>query len=695
MKKILFLITCLLIISYLSVAQNVGIGTATPEGVLHLKGTNWIKTVLENNTNEPRGYIGADNNGTITLASNAYWNGSAWVYPNTGSSMYLLLHRGTNQFEFRVRPDGGAQSTPMVIEVGGNIGIGTTAPQQNLGVGGGVVIDQNNNNTGTSANILSFGGASGEGIGSKRNAGTGQWGLDFYTNNTQKMTIANNGNVGIGGIQPNNSSILDVSSSNKGITIPRLTKVQREAISNPQTGLMVYDLFYKTIFMYDGFTWVPLMAGTKKELSGGPQSPADNTANSQFGASTSIDSLWAIAGAPYHNSSIGAAYIYQKQNEDWVEVIKLIPDDAIQQLFGSSVAIDYPYAVVGAPGHNGYAGCVYVFFHNGSSWAQVNKFFKPINNGPFNYFGYSVDVSGNNFVVGSPGADDAVFNGGAIYAYTKTGAWNYLSSPTTVPVFTLDSNANMGSAVAIAHEKLIAGAPGQKEYTISNGPGGISFFGKGSVAVFNLSAGYWLATQQIAPSKTNLNRISSEGFGTALDIHFQPTGISPYSLVVGAPLSYHRFISAPGIPNVGFISVWHNSVTNGDFKNYKSVAMPENYLNSLTYQGYKYGSAVSAYHTSSADSTYPGVVIQVYVGMPGLNNNNGGIEKLTFSSEIDEETGKIIPQSNHMNMLRNGIVKMGSDNSKCGFSLGRFGNTNSIAGLPGTAGIKGSIVFDY
>jgi hypothetical protein len=56
---------------------------------------------------------------------------------------------------------------------------------------------------------LIFGGpASSEGISSKRTTGTDQYGMDFYTANTIRMNVNNNGNVGIGTITP--TSTLDV-----------------------------------------------------------------------------------------------------------------------------------------------------------------------------------------------------------------------------------------------------------------------------------------------------------------------------------------------------------------------------------------------------------------------------------------------------------------------------------------------------
>ena len=47
---------------------------------------------------------------------------------------------------------------------------------------------------------------------------------------------------GIGTNRPDPSSVLDVSSSNKGFLIPRMTTLQREAIINPALGLLVYDI---------------------------------------------------------------------------------------------------------------------------------------------------------------------------------------------------------------------------------------------------------------------------------------------------------------------------------------------------------------------------------------------------------------------------------------------------------------------
>lgn len=98
----------------------------------------------------------------------------------------------------------------LFIKDGGNVGIGIPAPAQKLEVSGNIKstadiyannnmqVDMGNINAGSLENALRFGPlVSGEGIGSRRTGNGNGYGIDFYTNNQNRMTITNNGNVGI------------------------------------------------------------------------------------------------------------------------------------------------------------------------------------------------------------------------------------------------------------------------------------------------------------------------------------------------------------------------------------------------------------------------------------------------------------------------------------------------------------------
>ncbi|NTV83819.1 MAG: hypothetical protein HGA23_05900, partial [Bacteroidales bacterium] len=65
------------------------------------------------------------------------------------------------------------------------------------------------------------------------------------------------------GSAPAASSMLDVSSTTKGLLIPRMTESNRLAISSPATGLIVYQTDQISGFwVYDGSAWKRLYAGT-------------------------------------------------------------------------------------------------------------------------------------------------------------------------------------------------------------------------------------------------------------------------------------------------------------------------------------------------------------------------------------------------------------------------------------------------
>ncbi len=67
------------------------------------------------------------------------------------------------------------------------------------------------------------------------------------------------GNVGIGTSSPSASALLDISSTSKGILIPRMTSSQRNAISSPTTGLLIFQTDAPTDFYYyNGSSWTSL-----------------------------------------------------------------------------------------------------------------------------------------------------------------------------------------------------------------------------------------------------------------------------------------------------------------------------------------------------------------------------------------------------------------------------------------------------
>jgi hypothetical protein len=66
------------------------------------------------------------------------------------------------------------------------------------------------------------------------------------------------GSVGIGTTSPNSSAALEIASSTKGILIPRMSSVQRNAIPSPAAGLMVYDNTTNSFWYRNAIGWVEI-----------------------------------------------------------------------------------------------------------------------------------------------------------------------------------------------------------------------------------------------------------------------------------------------------------------------------------------------------------------------------------------------------------------------------------------------------
>lgn len=63
------------------------------------------------------------------------------------------------------------------------------------------------------------------------------------------------GKVGVGTATPHASSILDVSSTTQGFLPPRMTEVQRNAITTPAAGLTIFNTSTSTLQIYTGTGW--------------------------------------------------------------------------------------------------------------------------------------------------------------------------------------------------------------------------------------------------------------------------------------------------------------------------------------------------------------------------------------------------------------------------------------------------------
>ena len=169
------------------------LGTADPQTIALRWDTNQVVSVGN----------GLNVGGTATFAQNASFNNGLTV---NGPTTFNGPLSTTNNFNI----SGTLSASGAYTYVDGAATLnGTLSVAKDVTISGdttlvgGINVDSLNNNTaGTLTPGLVFGTTSGEGISSKRSAGAEGWGLDFYTDFEKRMSIMQNGNVGIGTTTP-------------------------------------------------------------------------------------------------------------------------------------------------------------------------------------------------------------------------------------------------------------------------------------------------------------------------------------------------------------------------------------------------------------------------------------------------------------------------------------------------------------
>ena len=116
----------------------------------------------------------------------------------------------------------------------------------------------------------------------------------LITNHQTLITLNAQVAVNSDGASPDASAMLDVTSTSKGILIPRMTTTERETISSPATGLLVYDTDENSFWYYNGTSWTEVGSAAFISENGLTQS-VNNDDDFIFGA----DSLNYGTGSEY------------------------------------------------------------------------------------------------------------------------------------------------------------------------------------------------------------------------------------------------------------------------------------------------------------------------------------------------------------------------------------------------------------
>lgn len=221
-------------------------------------------------------------------------------------------------------------------------------------------------------------------------------------------------------------------------------------------------------------------------------------ANSRLGETVDIDGDYAIVGAientylennTYIGTYAGTASIWYRDGGNWTMVKQLWSDadgDDIYESadyasgdrFGSSVAIDGDYIVIGArtdgygtgdplPSSQGSAYVLHKDKGGTDNWGIVAKLV-PSDGTSADYFGYSIDISGNHIIVGAENYDGGGVASGAAYIFRDDGPSNndpdddnWVQVGGAITGSDSQVGDDFGSSVTIFGNYAAVGAPGE------------------------------------------------------------------------------------------------------------------------------------------------------------------------------------------------------------------------------------------
>jgi hypothetical protein len=240
-------------------------GATGPAGAQGIAGTNGINgtAVLNGNTNPTAGtgvngdfYINTATNTIYGPKANGTWPAGVSLVGPVGPTGPQGLAGATGA----MGPQGPAGPTGPTGLTGATGAAGPQGPAGATGPAGP---------TGPQgpAGLLASGSAAGN---------TPYWdGTQWVLNSSN---IFNNGSsIGIGTVAPNSSAALEVNSTTKGFLLPTMTQTQRNAISTPATGLLIYQSDNTPgFYYYNGSAWTAIAGAA---AGGGGAAGYSSTAN--------------------------------------------------------------------------------------------------------------------------------------------------------------------------------------------------------------------------------------------------------------------------------------------------------------------------------------------------------------------------------------------------------------------------------
>lgn len=354
-------------------------------------------------------------------------------------------------------------------------------------------------------------------------------------------------------------------------------------------------------------------------FGGGP--PGAGGSFATISKSLAISDQYALVGAlgeksSSNQSNVGKAYLFNMSNGSLKYTFTKPSATVIDDMFGFSTAVTDTYAIVGAPGidvdvSNVRAGTGIVYCYSTTSGNLLYSIPWSYGSGQNFYnpgLGSSVDATNTYLIVGAPGKNTNVNNGGGAYVYhTSNGALKYtILNPQT------NSGNEVGKSVALTDSQFIVGSGATYAYIYSMATGNLQY-------TLNDSGSYYGRSVDISDSYAI---VGAPGWPTAGNssgaayIYSTSTGTKLYTLKAPQTVAGESFGTSVSITEK--YAVVGTSAANGNVYMYSTttgnlVAIYRNNNDATAGNVDYFGSYVAVTTNNMA------------ISAPGDNNNSGTV----------------------------------------------------------------------
>ena len=247
----------------------------------------------------------------------------------------------------------------------------------------------------------------------------------------------------------------------------------------------------------------PLITSLEQKLS--PTVMGSGDAGDYAGFSVDISGNTALIGAYQDDESMGSVYVFVHNGTNWVERAKLFASDGVTgDGFGYSVSLSDDTAVIGSKFDDDSgvsSGSAYVFVYNGTNWVEQAKLTSS-DGALSDFFGHSVDVSGDTALVGSFWDDDLGSMSGSAYIFVRSGT-NWIEQAKLLASDGVGSDY-FGCSVSLSGDTALVGAYGNDDF------GSFS----GSAYIFVRNGTVWTEQDKLLAS----DGAAGDYFGTSVSL---------------------------------------------------------------------------------------------------------------------------------------------------------------------------------